>query len=195
MYGVLLLSPFLMETGFGLKAETAGLVLSLVPVGMTIFTPISGYLSDRFGVRMPAIGGTVLALLGSGLLASIHSGDEMWLLLLGLFLTGSGMGMFTPPNNSNVMGNVPSDRYGVAGATLNMSRTLGMGIGITLSGMLYEAALSIIPAGRMPAPANFHAFQFSYGLIGLLSAITLIIWLVRKKDTDKYNDAFIEYYI
>lgn len=26
---------------------------------------------------------------------------------LGLFLVGSGIGMFTPPNNSNVMGNVP----------------------------------------------------------------------------------------
>ncbi|SFJ92195.1 drug resistance transporter, EmrB/QacA subfamily [Paenibacillus sp. UNC496MF] len=194
MYGVLLLSPFLMETGFRLDAVTAGLYLSLVPIGMTICTPISGYLADRFGVRVPAIGGTALLLLGSGLLAVIHGGGETALLLLGLWLTGCGMGMFTPPNNSQVMGNVPADRLGVAGATLNMSRTMGMGMGITLSGMLYQSALRILPASQ--EPVNFYAFQASYGLIGLLSAVTLAIWLIRRNAREKYSsEAYIEYHI
>ncbi|SET21810.1 MFS transporter [Paenibacillus sp. NFR01] len=152
MYGVLLLSPFLMETVFHANSVRAGLYLSFVPIGMTLMTPASGYLADRFGIRLPAISGIVTILLGCACLATIQNDGDLVRLLLGLGLVGGGMGLFTPPNNSNVMGNVPPSRLGVAGATLNMSRTIGMGMGVTLGGALYQLAGKLFPqSGQLMA--------------------------------------------
>lgn len=46
--------------------------------------------------------------------------------------------MFTPANNSSLMGTAPKNVLGIAGGILNMSRTLGMGLGVTLGGLTYQ---------------------------------------------------------
>ncbi len=47
------------------------------------------------------------------------------------------MGLFTPPNNSAIMGSVPADKLGVAGGVLNMMRSLGLILGIDISGAIF----------------------------------------------------------
>ncbi|REE91504.1 EmrB/QacA subfamily drug resistance transporter [Paenibacillus taihuensis] len=190
MYGVLLLSPFLMENVFHLKATTAGVYLSFVPIGMTLLTPIAGYLSDRLGPRLPVVIGMITVFAGCSLLASIHSEHANLQLMFGLGLVGSGMGLFTPPNNSNVMGSTPSNRLGIAGATLNMSRTIGMGMGITLGGALYQMALQF-----MPGSVNFTAFRVSFVFLSLIALVGLVIACIRQPNPIKYDESFIEYYI
>lgn len=190
MYGVLLLSPFLMEAVFHANSIRAGLYLSFVPIGMTIMTPVSGYLADRFGIRLPAITGIVTLLIGCAALASIRSDGDIVRLLLGLALVGGGMGLFTPPNNSNVMGNVPAARLGVAGATLNMSRTIGMGMGVTLGGTLYRLAQNIFPEA-----GHLMAFRASFVCISVMGLAALAITCIPQPNPTKYDEAHIEYYI
>ncbi|QYR19217.1 MFS transporter [Paenibacillus sp. sptzw28] len=192
MYGILLLSPFLMESEFHLSIVTAGLYLAVVPIGMTVFTPISGFLADRFGVRFPVVMGMSAVVAGCALLALIRDGNEIGLLLSGLSLLGIGMGIFTPPNNSNIMGSVKPDRLGVAGATLNMSRTLGMGMGVTLSGALFQFALLFLPATK---GLNMAAYRLSFVFICFISLAALLITVLRKKTHQRYSEEFIEYYI
>ena len=59
------------------------------------------------------------------------------LLLGGLVLLGVGMGLFTPPNNSAIMGSAPRDKLGVAGGVLNMMRSLGLILGVDISGAVF----------------------------------------------------------
>ncbi|ULO05649.1 MFS transporter [Paenibacillus sp. 19GGS1-52] len=193
MYGVLLLSPFLIESEFHTTIAMTGFYLSFVPIGMTVFTPVSGFISDRFGIRFPAIMGMSAVFGGCILLAFIQNEQDTPLLLSGLLLVGIGMGIFTPPNNSHIMGSVPKERLGVAGATLNMSRTIGMGMGVTLSGMLYQISLRLLPATSKQS--NITAYRISFVLIGLLSAAALFIALFQKRSEHKYSEEFIEYYI
>ena len=105
---------------------------------MTISTPISGMMSDHRGPAIPSIIGLSMATAGAFILTFINMTGTYILTCVGLLLVGAGIGMFTPPNNSHVMGNVPKSALGVAGGILNMSRTLGMSLGITLGGLSYQ---------------------------------------------------------
>ena len=49
------------------------------------------------------------------------------------------MGMFTPPNNSSIMGAAPREKLGVAGGVLNMMRSLGLILGVDISGLIFTS--------------------------------------------------------
>lgn len=173
MYAVLLLTPYYLDHVKHLPIFQASLLITVVPIGMTIFTPISGRMTDHRGPAIPALIGLAMTTVGSLLLVFIDSTGTYIITCMGLFLIGSGIGMFTPPNNSNVMGNAPKNALGIAGGILNMSRTVGMGLGVTLGGLTYQLFLQIYE----PSNLDFMilAFRSSYCVIAVLSFLTLIV--------------------
>ena len=66
-----------------------GLVIGVHTFGMFFFSPVSGYLADRFGkIRLIVIGQVLLIV--AALMASLAAGDDRALLLPALFLLGLG---------------------------------------------------------------------------------------------------------
>lgn len=183
MYAVLLLVPFYLSDVKHLSSFQAGLYLTIVPIGMTLLTPMSGIVTDKLGIRVPTVTGMLAG--GVGCICLALLGEQLWIapLVTGLFLVGAGLGIFTPPNNSSVMGSAPNHRLGVAGGILNMSRTLGMGIGITLGGLCYQSFLSaygITNETGAPVRDMVHAFHWSFLLIAGVSFITMILSTIRQ---------------
>ena len=190
MYGILLLTPFFIENIMHLSIFSAGIFLTLVPLGMTIVTPFSGAMADKLGVRFPTMLGMGLATIGSILLALAGGFGMLYFLISGLFLVGLGMGTFTPPNNSSVMGSVPSHRLGVAGGILNMSRTFGMGIGVTLGGLTYQSFLALNRGHQSQSYDMILAYRYSFLTLSIIGAIAFLISALRKHDVVKYPDYF-----
>jgi EmrB/QacA subfamily drug resistance transporter len=189
MYAVMFLAPFFLDNVRRLDALTSGIFLTAIPIGMTIFTPISGALADRFGPKRPLVIGMLAATLGSALLAVNAVWYSVPVTLLGLLLVGVGMGVFTPPNNSQVMGSVPTNRLGITGGMLNMSRTLGMGLGVTLGGLSYQLLLraqGVVGQSRAAVSQMVPAFRDSYLIIAVIALLVSILSAVyagqRKKD-------------
>jgi EmrB/QacA subfamily drug resistance transporter len=178
MYAVLYLCPFYFDNVLHIDPFLSGLYLTLIPIGMTILTPISGLIADRLGARSPTILGMVASTLGCLLLCFIRAEVDIPVVLVGLLLVGIGLGMFTPPNNSSVMNSAPLNRLGVAGGILNMARTLGMGLGVTLGGFCYQlfsgssgaGAENVASVGQM-----VDAFRWSFVVAGCLAAFTVIL--------------------
>jgi EmrB/QacA subfamily drug resistance transporter len=168
MYAVLLLTPYYLEHAKHLPVFHASLLITFVPIGMTIATPLSGMMSDLKGHALPELLGLIMATVGTFLLAIIDITGTYILTCSGLFLVGAGIGMFTPPNNSSVMGNVSKEILGIAGGILNMSRTLGMGLGVTLGGLTYQFFLQTLHQSN----PDF-MFRMSYLVIALFSTLTL----------------------
>jgi len=139
MFGVIFLMPFYLDWILKLPAVEIGLVLTVVSIAMLIMSPISGALADRIGPRILTSGGMTIASLGALVLMTLSQRSSIYIDLLGLILLGVGMGMFTPPNNSSVMGSAPREHIGVAGGILNMSRSLGMSMGVAIAGTLYNS--------------------------------------------------------
>ncbi|MBX5466344.1 MAG: MFS transporter [Firmicutes bacterium] len=144
MFGVLVLMPYFFERVMHYPSAVVGLVMTAVPLGMTVTAPVAGRAADRAGPRLITTGGMVVAALATFLLAlSIGTRPDVVFLVVELFFVGVGLGMFTPPNNSSVMGSLPQDRLGVGGGILNMARSLGMASGTAVSLALVTILLAV----------------------------------------------------
>ncbi|MEN6337203.1 MAG: DHA2 family efflux MFS transporter permease subunit [Phycisphaerales bacterium] len=138
---VTFLMSFHLLSAVGCSASHAGMVLMAVPLAMMVLTAPSGALSDRVGVRFPATVGMLVMACGIGLLAGIGPQTATARIAAYLALAGAGVGLFTAPNNSAIMGSVPLERRGVAGAILAAARTVGFASGVAMAGMIYQICL------------------------------------------------------
>jgi MFS family permease len=78
-------------------------------------------------------------------------------MLPGLVLTGLGIGLATTSTTTTAMASVPVARAGIAGATLNASRTLGLSFGIAVMGAVVAARWPGDLAATGPDPRVFAA--------------------------------------
>jgi MFS family permease len=138
------LLPFALIQGRGLSPAQAGLILTSQPIVMAVTASISGSLSDRIGSRAPATIGMAVLASGLFLLSRVDLTTPIVMIVGMLLLTGLGIGLFTSPNNSAVLGAVPSQRRGVANGILGTARTLGMLLGIALAGAVYATTLGLL---------------------------------------------------
>jgi EmrB/QacA subfamily drug resistance transporter len=136
------LVPFALIEGRGLTPSQVGLVLTWQPIVMAVTASISGALSDKIGSRIPTVIGMCVLSTGLYLLSRMHVDTPLWLLSAELALIGLGIGLFTSPNNSAVLGAVGPERRGVASGILSTARTLGNVLGIGSSGAIYATVLA-----------------------------------------------------
>jgi MFS family permease len=131
--GVLFLLVFYLQGVQGHDPVTAGLLLVPLALGLLILSPISGWLSDRYGSRLLATLGMVVTAVGLIGLTTLQPDTPYWQLALWQIIVGAGSGLFNSPNTSAVMSVVPADRRGMgAGARMMLVQT-GFIISIALS--------------------------------------------------------------
>jgi len=132
MFGVLFATPFLLA-GRGEQAGTAGLVVTALPAALAVGAPIGGRLADRYGATVPTVAGMSLTAAALWVIGGFVPPTPVLALLLAV--AGFGLGVFTPANNAAIMASVPSQRAGVAGGVLNMTRGIGTSLGVALTGV------------------------------------------------------------
>ncbi|HUL61207.1 MAG TPA: DHA2 family efflux MFS transporter permease subunit [Anaeromyxobacteraceae bacterium] len=137
LFAVMFLMPFYLEKVLGFTSQLTGSLLTPVPLAMAIVAPFAGHASDRFGSRVMTTAGVLVSAIACGSLLYLNEAAHLPLLVSGLVLLGVGMGLFTPPNNSAIMGAAPPDKLGVAGGVLNMMRSLGLIFGVDVSGAIF----------------------------------------------------------
>jgi MFS family permease len=143
---------------------------------MAVTASISGSLSDRIGSRIPATIGMAILALGLFLLSRVELTTPLGLIVGMLLLTGLGIGLFTSPNNSAVLGAVPSQRRGVANGILGTARTLGMLLGIALVGAVFATVLGMLgdsgPSGIVQAAGTGFLVASIIAVIGAATSAT-----------------------
>jgi MFS family permease len=142
LFSITLLMPFYLIQGRTLSAAQAGLVLSAEPLVMAIVAPLSGSLSDRIGTRVPGTLGMGILSLGLWLLSRLQETTPLNQVALILAICGLGIGLFTSPNNSALMGSAPRNRQGIAAGILATARSVGMVIGFGLAGAIFTTVLA-----------------------------------------------------
>ncbi|MEW5722112.1 MAG: MFS transporter, partial [Thermodesulfobacteriota bacterium] len=85
----------------------------------------------------------VLVIVGGCLaLSTLDEEVTAWGYVLRILPLGVGMGLFSSPNNSAIMGAAPRHRLGVASGLMALSRTLGHTTGLPLIGALFTAQVA-----------------------------------------------------
>lgn len=138
-FSVIFLLPFYLVDLRGMKPSQAGLMLTPVPLLFALIAPFSGSLSDRIGTRLLTTSGMLITAAGLGMFMFIRDNSSIIFLLIPLILQGIGGGLFSSPNTSTIMGSVPRQRLGNAGAMTALVRNFGMVVGIAWSGALFMA--------------------------------------------------------
>ena len=134
------LTPFYLIQGLGLSASKAGLILITINgIGMLI-APITGRLSDRWGTLFLCSTGLALVSAGTLLLRSLGTDVSIMIVVLYLAVIGLGMGFFTSPNTSAIMGSVPKERLSTASAMVGLLRQMGMSIGLAIAASIFAAS-------------------------------------------------------
>jgi MFS family permease len=137
VYALVFVLPFLLIQGRGMNTQQAGLLLTAQPIVMAIVAPIAGAMSDRIGSRPLAVAGMFVLALGLLVLGRVSPHGAIWQIALWLAVVGFGVGLFTSPNNSALMGAAPRHRQGIAAGVLASARNVGMVLGVGIAGAIF----------------------------------------------------------
>ncbi|MFL6072883.1 MAG: MFS transporter [Mycobacteriales bacterium] len=134
----------------------AGIYLLPLTMGFLVAGPISGYLSDHFGVRKFAVSGLLLVAATFGGLWILPVDFTYWQFAALTFFNGAGMGLFTAPNTAAVMGAVPAHQRGAASGMRATFMNSGMLLSIGIFFSLMIAGLARHLPGTMDHGLRAH---------------------------------------
>ena len=136
------LMPFFLQRGQDFSALQAGLLLTPLSLTTLVVSPLSGALSDKIGSRVLSTSGLAIMALGSFSLARIDAETNGWGIVWRLAVLGLGLGLFSSPNNSSVLGSVPRPRLGTASSTVAQMRITGQVLGVAAGGAILASRIS-----------------------------------------------------
>lgn len=177
--------PFYYQDVLKLTPSSAGFMMTVSPIILSIVAPISGHLSDKLGSeKISCIG---LSILTIGIFSLTIFNQYTSLIIVAIFvgLVSLGSGIFQSPNNSLIMSTVDKTKLGIAGSVNGLVRNLGTTTGIALStSILYSRMSSKIGykvSGYVEGRADIfiYAMRFVFAGIGCICLIGAILTLIR----------------
>jgi MFS family permease len=120
----------------------AGIYMLPLTAGFLIAGPVSGILSDRYGPRLFATAGLLLAALCFVGLMLLPVVFPYWVFALLIFGNGVGSGLFASPNTSAIMSAVPASQRGSASGMRATFQNSGMALSIGIFFSLMIAGLA-----------------------------------------------------
>ncbi len=159
----------------GSSADYAGAILIFASVLMTVFTVISGFISQRKNPRVLAAIGMAIDCAATIMLIFLGSSTPMWYIMLSLAVYGIGIGLFVTPNTNIIIGAVESKALGVVSGIMGTMRTAGMMISMAITMILFSVYIgqAEITPGSYPqfltsVRVGFIIFSL-FGVLGIVS--------------------------
>jgi len=177
--GVFILIPFYLERVKGYEPKTVGLFLIILPILMFVVSPLAGRLSDRIGFRALTTAGMAISAAGLLLLSGLQVDTSSAYIIMALVVCGLGIGTFSTPNSSAMMGSVSPEQRAVTSGILATNRNMGMSLGIALATALYthfESANAAIMDDKVRFVTSYHPVIH---VAVLIAAIGMLFCLVR----------------
>lgn len=156
--------------------------ISVIPFDLAFLLvgPLSGRLSDKYGVLPFTTAGLSIVSFGLFLFSNLGPDAPYSTLVAYLVICGMGMGLFASPNISSIMGSVPPSRRGVASGL----RATMFNIGLTFSFNLvilvlafslpYSLITSVISSTNVAAIPETARLLFSQGLNRVYLALAIV---------------------
>ncbi len=184
MMTTLVVGPFYLSQGLGLKTAMVGLALSAGPLVAALSGVPAGRLVDRFGAQRMTIIGLVGIAVGSFVLSRVPSGFGVvgYIAPIG-FITAS-YGLFQAANNTAIMTGIPPDQQGVISGMLSLSRNLGLITGASVMGAVFAVASATtdITTARPEAIATGMRSTFAIAAILIVVGISIVAAVNEAKD-------------
>jgi EmrB/QacA subfamily drug resistance transporter len=145
LYAIAILTAAQLQLVQGRSARTTGWVMLAQPALQAAFSPIAGRLSDRMGSRWLSTAGMLITAIGMGMLAFMGRDASLIHVMAALAVVGLGMGVFSSPNTSAIMGSVERSQLSRASAFMATMRVVGQALSVGILGGI--AASRLGPGG------------------------------------------------
>jgi MFS family permease len=136
------LLPFYLQDILHLPPSYIGFLFMLPSILTVAAAPVSGYMTDRFGSRMPASLGVAVMFFSLMIGAWLRPDSSWWLPTLLIVVGAITNGIFNPANSMAMIGMMPREHRGFASAINHVTFGLGNVLGVSLGGFLMAAAFS-----------------------------------------------------
>jgi len=134
------LLPFYLQDILHLSPTRIGLLFMAPSVLTVALAPLSGYLADRLGPRIPATVGVVFMIVSLGI-GGLLRVDSHWLMPALLVVVGAiTNGVFNPANSTAMIAMMPKEHRGFASAINHVTFGFGNVFGVALGGLSMSLA-------------------------------------------------------
>jgi len=136
VFGSLTFIPLFVQFGFGVGATEAGTALIPLLLPWVVASNVGSRLILRFPFRTVALCGTSLIVIGLAGITLEGIESPQVLFIVNSSLIGFGMGLSSPVFLIAVQTAMPRTTLGTATSTLQLSRSIGTAIGVTVMGAI-----------------------------------------------------------
>ena len=157
MFGVIIYIPLFMQGVMGVSATRSGSLLTPMMLAAVTGNIFGGQVTSRTGkYKTLAVTGSVLIAAGMLVFAQLNTTTPNWFVVIGMVLSGLGMGFVQPVYTVAVQNAAPRQHMGTATASVQFFRAIGSTIGVAAFGSvllsLYHRDFNAgVPQGTPPA--------------------------------------------
>jgi len=137
MFGVIVYLPLFIQGVMGLSATQSGTLMTPMMLGTVLGSFIGGQMTYRLrNYKIPGILGAVLVAAGMAVFATLDESAVRLSVIIGMVLSGLGMGLQLPVYTVAVQNSAPAPQMGAATASTTFFRSVGSTLGVAVFGSI-----------------------------------------------------------
>ena len=142
MIGLSTYVPLFAQGVLGTSALVAGFALAAMTIGWPIAASLAGRIYLSLGYRTTMLLGSVIVMIGAGLLLGVSSRSSVLYLALACFVIGVGLGFTASPGVVAAQSSVDWTSRGVVTGANMFARSVGSAVGVAIFGAVANAVVA-----------------------------------------------------
>jgi MFS family permease len=135
MFGMIIYLPLFMQGVLGVSATQSGTLMTPMMLGSVTGSFLGGQMTYRLrSYKIPGVLGSIVIMVGMTFFAFMNASTARLHIVIGMILTGFGMGLLQPVYTVAVQNVAPRAQMGAATASTIFFRAIGSTVGVALFG-------------------------------------------------------------
>lgn len=177
LMATLVVGPFYLSRGLGLKTAVVGIVMSVGPVVAALTGVPAGRIVDRVGAHVATVAGLVGLGIGCSALSLAPATLGLAGFVIPMVILTASYALFQAANNTAVMADLAAEQRGVISGLLNLSRNLGLITGASVMGAIFATVSGARDISAAPPEAVASGMRVTFavgaGLVVMATAIAI----------------------
>jgi DHA2 family multidrug resistance protein len=207
IFGSMFLLPLFLQNLMGYTALRTGFILIPTAITIAIVSPISGFISDRIGAKIPLFIGVALTGFSLYVFKDLSLNSDYWFLVWPQVIRGVGMGLINAPLMSTALNAIRREKTSVASGILTINMQVGGAFGIAIIGTILQRREFFHYAHYMEQINNAFSTPVSRALSGMQELFLgaghspaeivekgkslLTLWVQKQAAVSAFGDAFL----
>ncbi|POE06821.1 MFS transporter [Pectobacterium odoriferum] len=169
----LIVGPYYLGLGLGLKETLVGLVMAIGPAVATFSGIPSGRLVDTWGFRRALTAGLSLVIAGTFMLAILPNLLGVTGYILAIIVMTPGYQLFQAANNTATLAEIPRNQRGTVSGLLNLSRNIGLIAGASIMGQVFALGVGTEDFIHAAPASLANGMQLTFFLAGAMVLVAI----------------------